>query len=268
MFDLTGKVAVVTGGSGILGRTMCAGLAQQGATVVILDRNPETGEAVKSDILAAGNKADFFVSDVLSIENLKEVREKVLAKYEKIDILINGAGGNMPGASIQPNQSFFEADVDSIKKVIDLNYYGTLYTTMVFAEPMCKRGKGSIINISSASAERPLTVVMGYSSAKAAVKNLTQWLSVEFATKYGEGVRVNALTPGFLLTDQNRFLVATAEGELSPRGNLIVNNTPMRRLGDPKELLGAVIYLASDEASFVTGTTTIVDGGFDAFYGV
>jgi len=268
MFDLTGKVAVITGGSGILGRTMCAGLAKQGAQVVILDRNPESGEALKAEILAAGDKADFFETDVLNLDMLADIRDKIIEKYKCIDILINGAGGNMAGASIQPNQSFFEADIKAIRAVIELNYFGTLYSTRIFAEPMCKRGKGSIINISSASAERPLTVVMGYGSAKAAVKNLTQWLAVEFATKYGEGIRVNALCPGFLLTDQNRFLVATADGGLSARGTLIVNNTPMRRLGDPKELLAAIIYLASDEASFVTGTTAIVDGGFDAFYGV
>lgn len=268
MFDLTGKVAVVTGGSGILGRTMCTGLAKQGATVMILDRNPESGEALKAEILASGFKADFFETDVLNLDVLKAVREKILSKYQRIDILVNGAGGNMPKASIQPDQRFFDLDVSAVRAVIELNYFGTLYSTMVFAEPMCEQGKGSIINISSASAERPLTVVMGYGSAKAAVKNLTQWLAVEFATKYGEGVRVNALCPGFLLTDQNRFLVATPEGDLSPRGKLIVNNTPMRRLGDPQELLAAIIYLASDEASFVTGTTAIVDGGFDAFYGV
>jgi len=268
MFDLTGKVAVITGGSGILGRTMCFGLAEQGAEVMILDRNPESGEALKADMLAAGLKADFFETDVLNLDVLIDVREKILSQYKHIDILINGAGGNMPGASIQPNQSFFEADIKAVRAVIELNYFGTLYTTRIFAEPMCKQGKGSIINISSASAERPLTVVMGYGSAKAAVKNLTQWLAVEFATKYGEGIRVNALCPGFLLTDQNRFLVATPEGELSPRGKLIVSNTPMRRLGDPKELVAAIVYLASDDASFVTGTTAIVDGGFDAFYGV
>jgi NAD(P)-dependent dehydrogenase (short-subunit alcohol dehydrogenase family) len=268
MFDLTGKVALVTGGSGILGRTMCMGLARQGAAVMVLDRNPESGNAVMNEIKEAGYLADFFLTDVLDMDVLYGVRDAILDKYKHIDILINGAGGNMPGASIQPNQSFFEADMKSIRMVIELNYFGTLNATRVFAEPMCKQGKGSIINISSASAERPLTVVMGYSSAKAAVKNLTQWLSVEFATKYGQGIRVNALCPGFLLTDQNRFLVTTPDGGYSPRGNLIVQNTPMRRMGEPEELVGAIVYLASDEASFVTGTTAIVDGGFDAFYGV
>lgn len=268
MFDLSGKVAVVTGGSGILGRTLCAGLAQQGAVVLILDRNPESGEALKAEIIAAGNKADFFETDVLNMEVLKSVREKILNKYKHIDILLNGAGGNMPKASIQPDQRFFDADIDAVHTVINLNYFGTLYSTMVFAEPMCERGKGSIINITSASAERPMSVVMGYSSAKAAVRNLTQWLAVEFNAKYGEGIRVNALCPGFLLTDQNRFLVSTPEGGLTPRGERIVNNTPAHRLGDPKELLAAVVYLASDEASFVNGTTVVVDGGFDAYSGV
>jgi NAD(P)-dependent dehydrogenase (short-subunit alcohol dehydrogenase family) len=268
MFDLTGKVAVVTGGAGILGRTICAGLAAQGAEVLILDRNPEAGEALKAKILADGQKADFFETDVLNLDILKAVREKILNQYKQIDILINGAGGNMPGASIQPDQSFFEADIKSIRAVFELNYFGTLYSTRIFAEPMCKRGKGSIINITSASAERPLTVVMGYGNAKAAVKNLTQWLAVEFATKYGEGIRVNALCPGFLLTDQNRFLLTNPDGSLTERSRLIIQNTPMRRFGEPTELIPAIIYLASDEASFVTGTTAIVDGGFDAFYGV
>lgn len=268
MFDLTGKVAVVTGGTGILGRAICMGLAQQGATVMILGRNAAHGEAIKQEITAAGNKADFFEADVLNLESLKSVRASILDTYQHIDILVNGAGGNMPKASIQPDQSFFNADVDAVRTVMELNYFGTLYSTMAFAEPICKQGKGSIINISSEAAERPMTVVMGYGSAKAAIRNLTQWLSVEFATKYGEGVRVNALCPGFLLTDQNRFLVTTPDGGLSPRGKLIVSNTPMRRLGDPQELIGAVVYLASDEASFVTGTTAMVDGGFDAFSGV
>jgi len=268
MFDLTGKVAVVTGGTGILGRAICTGLAQQGAAVMILGRNAAHGDAIKQEIRAAGNKADFFETDVLNMDSLKSVRANILDTYHHIDILINGAGGNMPKASIQPDQSFFDADVDAVRTVMELNYFGTLYSTMVFAEPICKQGKGSIINISSEAAERPMTVVMGYGSAKAAIRNLTQWLSVEFATKYGEGVRVNALCPGFLLTDQNRFLVTTSDGGLSARGKLIVSNTPMRRMGDPKELIGAIVYLASDEASFVTGTTAMVDGGFDAFSGV
>jgi NAD(P)-dependent dehydrogenase (short-subunit alcohol dehydrogenase family) len=268
MFDLTGKVAVVTGGTGILGKAICTGLAQQGAEVMILGRNAEHGEAIKQTIIADGNKADFFEADVLNMDSLKKVRADILAKYKHIDILVNGAGGNMPKASIQADQRFFDADVDAVRTVMELNYFGTLYSTMVFAEPICEQGKGSIINISSEAAERPMTVVMGYGSAKAAIRNLTQWLSVEFATKYGEGVRVNALCPGFLLTDQNRFLVTTPDGGLSPRGKKIVANTPMGRLGDPKELIGAVVYLASDEASFVTGTTAMVDGGFDAFSGV
>lgn len=268
MFDLTGKVAVVTGGTGILGHAICTGLAQQGAEVMILGRNAEHGQAIKQTIIAAGNKADFFEVDVLNMDSLKKVRADILAKYKHIDILVNGAGGNMPKASIQADQRFFDADVDAVRTVMELNYFGTLYSTMVFAEPICEQGKGSIINISSEAAERPMTVVMGYGSAKAAIRNLTQWLSVEFATKYGEGVRVNALCPGFLLTDQNRFLVTTPDGGLSPRGKKIVANTPMGRLGDPQELIGAVVYLASDEASFVTGTTAMVDGGFDAFSGV
>lgn len=268
MFDLTGKVAVVTGGGGILGRTMCAGLARQGAEVLVLGRTKESGDAVVAAISAAGGKAAFFVCDVLNMEVLTVVKDEIVAKYKHIDILVNAAGGNMSGASIQPDKSFFDVDLSAIRSVMELNYFGTLIPIMVFAEVMVKQGKGSIINIASASAERPLTVVMGYSSAKAAVKNLTEWLSVEFAQKYGEGIRVNALSPGFFLTEQNRFLLTNPDGSLTPRGSRIIQNTPMKRMGTPAELLGALIYLASDDSSFVTGTTTIIDGGFDAFSGV
>lgn len=268
LFDLTGKVAVVTGGNGILGRAMCAGLCAKGAKVAILGRNKESGEEVASEIRRNGGDATFFVTDVLNIENLKLVKTEVLAKYGAIDILVNAAGGNMPGASVQPHQSFFDIDMDAMRKVLDLNYFGTLYPIRVFAEEMVKQGSGSIINITSATSERPLTRVLGYSSAKAAVKNLTEWLAVEFAQKYGQGIRVNALTPGFFLTEQNRFLLTNQDGSLTARGSLIIQNTPQRRMGNPEDLQGALVYLASDASRFVTGTTTIVDGGFNAFSGV
>jgi len=268
LFDLTGKVAVVTGGNGILGRSMCAGLSEKGAIVAILGRKKESGEQVVSEIRANGGKAFFFVCDVLNIDQLMKVKAEILAQFARVDILVNAAGGNMAGASVQPDQSLFEVDMDAIRTVIELNYFGTLYPIRVFAEEMVKNGVGSIINITSAAAERPMTRVLGYSSAKAAVKNLTQWLAVEFAQKYGDGIRVNALTPGFFLTEQNRFLLTNPDGSMTPRGGLILQGTPMKRMGKPEDLQGAVIYLASDASRFVTGSTTIVDGGFDAFSGV
>jgi len=268
LFDLNGKVSVVTGGNGILGRAMCSGLCDKGAKVAILGRNKESGDRVATEICAKGGDATFFVTDVLNIEQLNLVKSLILEKYGQIDILVNAAGGNMPGANIQPDQSFFDLDMDAMKKVVELNYFGTLYPIRVFAEDIVKRGTGSIINITSASSERPLTRVLGYSSAKAAVKNLTEWLSVEFAQKYGQGIRVNALSPGFFLTDQNRSLLIDQQGNLTPRGRLIIQNTPQQRMGDPEDLVGALLYLASDASRFVTGTTTIVDGGFNAFSGV
>lgn len=268
LFDLTGKVAVVTGGNGILGRSMCAALAGKHAKVAVLGRNKESGEGVVAEIKRNGGEASFFISDVLNLKKLTEVKAEILAQYGHVDILVNAAGGNMPGACIQPDQSFFDVDMEAMRSVIELNYFGTLYPIRVFAEDMVKQGHGNIINITSATVERPLTRVLGYSSAKAAVKNLTQWLSVEFAQKYGEGIRVNALTPGFFLTEQNRFLLTNPNGSLTPRGTLIIQNTPQKRMGNPEDIQGALIYLASDASRFVTGTTTIVDGGFDAFSGV
>jgi len=268
LFDLTGKVAVVTGGNGILGRSMCAGLCEKGAKVAILGRNKENGNVVAAEISANGGDATFFVTDVLNLEELKHVKAEILAKYGKIDILVNAAGGNMKGASVQPDQSIFDLDMEAMHSVIELNYFGTLYPIRVFAEEMVKQGHGNIINITSATAERPLTRVLGYSSAKAAVKNLTEWLAVEFAQKYGEGIRVNAITPGFFLTEQNRFLLTNSDGSLTPRGALISQGTPMKRMGSPEDLQGALLYLASDASRFVTGTTTIIDGGFNAFSGV
>ena len=268
LFDLTGKVAVVTGGNGILGRSMCSALAWKQAKVAIIGRNKKSGEKVAEELRNNGGDVSFFVCDVLNLDKLSEVKVEILEKYGHIDILVNAAGGNMPGATIQPDKSFLDVDMNAVRTVMELNYFGTLYPIRVFAEEMIKQGHGNIINITSATVERPMTRVLGYSSAKAAVKNLTQWLAVEFAQKYGDGFRVNALTPGFFLTDQNRFLLTNPDGSLTPRGGLIIQGTPMKRMGDPDDLQGALLYLTSDASRFVTGTTTIVDGGFDAFSGV
>lgn len=268
MFDLTGKVALVTGGSGILGHTFCKALAKQGATVIVLDLNVKGAQELAAEITASGGKADAFECNVLDLDVLNSVKDQILAKYKHIDILLNGAGGNMSGATVQPDQSLFTADINAIRKVMDLNFFGTLLPTRVFAEVMVKQGKGNIINITSASVNRPLTRVLGYSAAKAAVKNLTQWLSVEFAQKYGDGIRVNALCPGFFLTEQNRFLMTNQDGSLTPRGQLVIQKTPQGRMGVPEDLVGALIFLASDDSKFITGTTTMVDGGFDAYSGV
>jgi NAD(P)-dependent dehydrogenase (short-subunit alcohol dehydrogenase family) len=268
MFDLTGKVAVVTGGGGVLGHTFCSALAKQGADVLILDIRLEAAEELATKIKAEGGKAEAFECNVLDLDILSAVKDKILAKYKHIDILLNGAGGNMAGATIQPDQSLFTVDINAIRRVIDLNFFGILLPIRVFAEVMVKQGKGNIINITSTSVNRPLTRVMGYGAAKAAVKNLTEYLAVEFAQKYGQGLRVNALCPGFFLTEQNRFLMTNPDGTLTPRGNQVISKTPQGRMGEPQDLVAALIYLASDDSSFVTGTTTIVDGGFDAYSGV
>jgi NAD(P)-dependent dehydrogenase (short-subunit alcohol dehydrogenase family) len=268
LFDLTGKVAVVTGGNGILGRSFCAALCGKGAKVVILGRKKESGDAVVAELKANGGEASFIVCDVLNMDRLNEVKEEILATYGKIDILVNAAGGNMPGAVVMPDKSIFDVDMQAVRTVFELNYFGTLYPIRVFAEVMVKQGHGNIINIASATAELPLTRVLGYSSAKAAIKNLTQWLAVEFSQKYGADFRVNSLTPGFFLTEQNRTLLTNPDGSMTPRGGLIIQGTPMKRMGSPEDLQGALLYLASDASKFVTGSNTIVDGGFTVFSGV
>ena len=265
LFEIKNRVVVITGGTGVLGSCMVEYLAEQGAKVVVLARNKENGEKLVNGIKAKGFEAIFLQSDVNDKAILEQNAQDIVAKYGRIDVLINAAGGNMPGATIGPDKTIFDLDVDAFKTVVDLNLFGTVIPTMVFAKVMTEQKQGNIINISSESALRPLTRVVGYGAAKAAVTNFTKYLAIELATKYGEGLRVNAMAPGFFISEQNRSLLTNPDGSLTARGNTIIAHTPFGRFGEPEELLGTLHWLASDASKFVTGTLTVVDGGFDAF---
>ncbi|WBL24736.1 SDR family oxidoreductase [Zunongwangia sp. HGR-M22] len=268
MFELNGKVAIVTGGNGVLGGAIAHGLSKNGAKVAILGRTEETVNSRVEEIKNSGGEALALVADVLERSSLKSAKEKVLSEWGSIDILVNGAGGNKKGAVITPDQEFFDLSMDALDGVNQLNFNGTILPTLVFAEEMVKQKKGSIINISSMAAQRTITRVMGYSASKAAIDNFTKWLSVEMNHKYGEGIRVNAIAPGFFVGEQNRDLLLNEDGSLTSRGQKIVNQTPMGRFGEPEELQGPAVWLASNASAFVTGTVIPVDGGFNAFSGV
>lgn len=265
LFNIQDKVILITGGYGVLGASISKYLASQGAIVIILGRNTEKGEGLVKEIVSEGNKAVFLYSDVMDEKLLTQNREEILAKYGKIDVLINAAGGNMPGATIGPDSTIFDLKLQDFKTVVDLNLFGTALPTSIFAKAMVDNGEGVILNFSSMSALRPLTRVAGYGAAKAAVSNYTEYMAGELATKFGEKFRVNAVAPGFFLTEQNRALLTNTDGTYTDRGNLIVSHTPFRRFGKPEELHGAVHYLISDASKFVTGTVLVVDGGFNAF---
>ncbi len=264
LFDIKDRVVIITGGYGILGRNIAEYLVEQGAIVVIIGRSAEKGKALVDELCKKG-KAQFLQADVLDKDALIKCRESIVETYGTIDILINAAGGNMPGATIAPDKTFFDLDVDAVRKVVELNLFGTILPTQVFVEVMAKNGKGVILNFSSESALRPLTRVFGYGAAKSAVANYTQYMATELASKFSPAIRVNALTPGFLLTDQNRSLLTNLDGTYSDRAKTIIAHTPAGRFAEPHELFGAVHYLISDASSFVTGTEIIVDGGFNAF---
>ncbi|UZH55875.1 SDR family oxidoreductase [Salinimicrobium tongyeongense] len=268
MNNLKDKVAVITGGNGVLGGAIALGLAAEGVKVGILGRTPETAQARVDEIVNNGGKAIALVADVLDRESLRSAKEEIEKQYGNVNILVNAAGGNQKGATIGPDQSFFDLDLDALDKVSGLNFKGTVLPTLVFASGMVEQKSGSIINISSLSAQRALTRVLGYSAAKASVDNFTKWLAVEMAQKYGDGIRVNAIAPGFFIGEQNRSLLLNENGSLTARGETIVNQTPMKRFGKPEELQGAANWLAGEGSSFVTGTVIPVDGGFGAFSGV
>lgn len=249
----------------MLGTFMVEYLAAHGAKVAILARNKEKGDRLVSKVKAAGGKAMFLQTDVSDEAVLKQNACDIAAKCGHIDVLINGAGGNMPGATIGPDNTIFDLKTDDFRKVVELNLMGTVVPTLAFAEYMVKEKKGNIVNISSASALRPLTRVAGYGAAKAAVTNFTKYMAGELAMKFGEDFRVNALCPGFFITEQNRTLLTNPDGSYSDRGNTIIAHTPFRRFGNPDDLLGTLHYLVSDASRFVTGTVAIVDGGFDSF---
>lgn len=265
LFRIKDKVVIMTGGAGILGKTITEYLARQGAKIVILDRDEKAGNELADGIKSNGGEASFFATDVLNKEVLEKNKEDILAKYGRIDVLLNAAGGNMPGATIGPDQTIFDLQIDAFRKVVDLNLMGTVLPTQVFLEAMAKNKQGCIVNFASMSSFRPLTRVAGYGAAKAAIANFTKYLAGEAATKFGEGIRVNAIAPGFFLTQQNRALLTNPDGTYTKRGQDVIRQTPFGRMGKPEELCGTIHYLISEASAFVTGTIAIVDGGFESF---
>ena len=265
LFNIKDYVVVITGGTGVLGRTIAKYLANNGAQVVILGRKEEMGREIVDDIVKGGGKAEFMKTDVMDYAAVQKNCDDIIAKYGRIDTLLNAAGGNMAGATITPDQTFFDLKVDEFQKVLNLNLTGTVIPTQVFLKPMVKQGKGSIINFSSMAAFRPMTRVCGYAAAKAGISNFTAFMATECAKKFGEGIRVNAIAPGFFITEQNRALLTNPDGSYTQRGNDVVRQTPFGRMGDPEELCGTIHYLMSDAAKFVTGTVAVVDGGFNTF---
>jgi len=269
LFDVKGKVIVVTGGGGVLCGAMAAALGAAGAKVAVLDLAEDAAGRVADGITSAGGEAIAVKCNVLDKGSIEAASEKVTAGLGAIDILINGAGGNKKEATTSPDMSFFDLPSEAIRFVFDLNFIGTLLPSQVFGKQMAESGAGIILNISSMNAFRPLTKIAAYSAAKAAVSNFTQWLAVHVCQNYSKDIRVNAIAPGFFLTEQNRFLLTDEKtGELTARGKQIVDHTPMGRFGQAEELIGTVIWLLSDAGKFVTGVVVPVDGGFSAFSGV
>lgn len=265
LFDIKDQVVVITGGTGVLGRVIGSHLAREGAKVVLLGRRKDVGEELAEDIRKQGGHATFMVCDVTDIEAVNQVRDEVVRLYGRVDALLNAAGGNMPGATIPPGKTLFDVQVEEFQRVLNVNLTGTLIPTQAFLKPMTEAGHGSIVNFSSMAAFRPLSRVMGYAAAKAGISNLTAFLANEVASKFSPCIRVNAIAPGFFLTDQNRSLLTTPDGELTERGNDIIRQTPFKRFGKPEELCGTIQYLISEASAFVTGTVAVVDGGFNVF---
>ncbi|MDY6867146.1 MAG: SDR family oxidoreductase [Chloroflexota bacterium] len=267
-FNLKGKVAVITGGAGVLCSCMAQGFADAGVKIALLDLAQNKAQVVADGITAQGGEAIAVGTNVLDLESLREASQTVMDRFGSVDILINGAGGNKVEATTSPNLSFFDLPPDALQWVINLNLLGTIYPTQIFGRLMADQGSGSILNISSMAAFTPLTNTVAYSAAKAAISNFTQWMSVHFCQEYATTIRVNAIAPGFLLTQQNRYLLEDEEGNRTERGQKIIDRTPMARYGKPEELIGAAIFLCSDAASFITGVVLPIDGGFNAYSGV
>ena len=265
LFDIKGYVVAITGGTGVLGRTIAKYLALNGAKVIILGRKEDVGAEIVADIKKAGGECEFLKTDVMNQEVVQQNCDYIVEKYGRIDTLLNAAGGNMKGATITPEQTFFDLEAKQFQTVLDLNLTGTVIPTQVFLRPMVNQGKGSIINFSSMAAFRPLTRVCGYAAAKAGISNFTAYMAHECAKKFGEGIRVNAIAPGFFITEQNRALLTNPDGTFTQRGQDVIRQTPFGRMGEPEELCGTIHYLMSDAAKFVTGTVAVVDGGFNCF---
>ena len=265
LFDIKHRVVVITGGTGVLGRAIALHLAEEGAKVVILGRKAEVGHALAADIKAAGGEALFLTTDVTDRARLEQNLSDILAAYGRIDALLNAAGGNMPGATIAPTGTIFDLKTEEFQRVLELNLTGTVLPTQVFLRPMVEQKRGAIVNFSSMAAFRPLTRVAGYAAAKAGISNFTAFMAAEVARKFGEGIRVNAIAPGFFLTEQNRALLTNPDGSYTERGQDEMRQTPFGRMGRAEELCGTIQYLISDASAFVTGTVAVVDGGFNAF---
>lgn len=268
IFSIRNKVAIITGAGGVLGGSIAKSFVRAGARVVAMDIRQEQLDRKVEELKSEGGDATGIIGNVLDVGSLKKAAEEITARWGRIDILVNVAGGNMPGATLAPDQPVFDMKIEDWNKVTDLNMNGTVYPSLVFGEVMARQREGCIINISSMAAFSAITRVPGYSAAKTAVSNFTQWMAMEMAMKYGDKVRVNAIAPGFFIGDQNRAVLINPDGSLTERSKKVLAKTPMGRFGDITELNGAVQFLCSDAASFITGTVIPVDGGFSSFSGV
>jgi NAD(P)-dependent dehydrogenase (short-subunit alcohol dehydrogenase family) len=267
-FSLKDKVIVLTGGTGIIGKSFIKGITEAGGIVCILGRNEQVAHSRTAEVIKNGGKALALIADVLDETALEKAKDKVLKEFGRIDGLVNAAGGNIPEAIIQKDDDIFGMNMDGMRKAMDLNLWGTLLPAQIFGKAMVETGKGSIVNISSMSSKRVITRVLGYSMGKAAIDCYTQWFAVELANRFGDKVRMNAIAPGFFLTEQNRALLTNTDGSYTERGNLVIKQTPFKRFGDTNELIGALQWLLSDASAFVTGTVINVDGGFFVNSGV
>jgi NAD(P)-dependent dehydrogenase (short-subunit alcohol dehydrogenase family) len=268
-YDFSDQIAVVTGGAGVLCAEMCRSVASAGAKIAILDINPEAAESIAIDINSKGGEAIILMCDVLDKVSIELAARQILESFGRVDMLINGAGGNNPQATTKGDLSFFDLPEDAIRWVMDLNLMGTILSCQVFGKLMAQQKKGVILNISSMNAFRPLSRIPAYSAAKAGVSNFTQWLAVHMAREYAPEIRVNAIAPGFFITDQNRYLLTDKDtGNLTPRGRSILDHTPMGRFGTPDDLVGTVLWLLSQASDFITGIVVPIDGGFSAYSGV
>jgi len=267
MFSLHNKVIVLTGATGALGGSLALSLTEAKAKIVILGRNQSLLDALLAKISPSTETAAFVV-DVMDKKSLEDVKSQIIKQFGHIDILVNAVGGNLPGAVIADDQSIFDLSVSDFDEVMDLNLKGTVLPSLVFGKSMSEKGKGAIVNYSSMTVDQALTRVVGYSAAKAAMENFTRWMAVEMALKFGDGIRVNAIAPGFFIGKQNQKLLLNEDGSLTERGEKIIRKTPMKRFGKAEELNGAIHFLCSDSASFVTGIVLPIDGGFSAFSGV
>jgi len=267
-FSVKDKVIVITGATGVICSTLARELAGLGAKLVLINRHAGSGQVLEAEIRDMGGEVIAIAADVLDKASLLAAREETLRRFGHVDVLINGAGGNKPEATTSKTQSFFDLDPEAFRNVLDLNLTGAFLTTQVFGEVLVKQGKGVVLNVASMASYQPLTNVVAYASAKAAVVNFTQWMAVHFNEKYSKEIRVNAIAPGFLLSNQNRFLLQKEDGSPTERGTKVLAKTPMGRYGNPGEMVGAVVWLCSEASSFVNGVVIPIDGGFLASSGV